>query len=190
MTDIKVFAGSTIPMGPIAISADLDFGFSPGNAKESSNSGEGNMYSGGHSFEPSLGAAFNLGVAGWLGAQLSYQYNLERTSDSDTGSSKITGGDTLTATAFYEIRAGMIYVSPAIGFVQTGETKTTSSTSTSTSGSSSNTVYGLRAGVIPAPGLRFLFQYAMTPRPEETRSNLKIAAYSLHVLGANALFEF
>ncbi len=190
MTDVRVFAGSTIPMGVMAISAELDFSFSPGNAKESSNTGEGNMYSGGHSVEPRFGAAFNLGSAGWLGAQIGYEYEMERTSDSSTGSSKITGGDSLTATAFYELRAGMIYVSPAIGFTQTGETKTTSGSGTSTSASSSSTFYGIRAGVIPAPGMRFLLQYAMTPRPEETRSSLKIAAYSIHALGASALFEF
>ena len=104
MSDLTFMYQAFNKMNDSKLRWEVDLGMSPGKAKASSTSTDGNLYTGGMSLAPSVAFEQNLSSMTW-GIGATYSLLMERTAEpaSGTTETKYTGGNTLSFGPYLEM---------------------------------------------------------------------------------------
>jgi hypothetical protein len=136
MGDLSLTFKAQSPMSGMKLRYGGYLGISPGNAKSSSTTTEGNNYSGGMSLNPYVAMETTGSLR--FGAGLSYLYYFTRKTDSagsPTVTSETTGGGSLSLTPYLETMLGPGTFTGALAYMSyMGSSTTTSGTTTTNDG--------------------------------------------------------
>jgi hypothetical protein len=194
MSDLVIaYDGSA---GPIYFGADL--GVSLSKHKEANTNVtpalDGDRSSGGMSLTPSIGYHHSMGSMAF-GAKLTYGYLMERTeTDQATPEveSKITGGNTISLTPYFEFSHGMGDVAVYFDYSSIADKTTTPTGGTGTdSGARKHTTLGVKGNVDVASMAAIVYDVAYTMVSDfNAAASFDKATGSVMSLGAGVRFTF
>jgi hypothetical protein len=146
--------------------------------------GDTNLLSGGYSLKPYIGADLNAGP-GILGARLSYNYKLDRTSDNNGTEGTTKGGNETDLSAFYEYMLSDMVLGAELNYTMTAETKDKNDQKLN---NAANKTGASLYGRIPA-----IEKLAIIPRLDYVFSNSDTDTYDKYndmILSVAARYEF